>query len=305
METRKGEAEGQHSRIGTGRDSISGQIGGQEGDERLDHGNSQQNSRYSTGRGEQQAFRNQLADDARAARSDGQTDGDLFLPRRGARRKQARQVRAGDEQDERRHADENQQRLLIRATETRVALRTRHNFQPHAQEVGLVERRRVAERGHGHFRFDDLVKQRLQPRLGLRDGFTGLEASEDVDPALAAIPHVGEPRAHAGRHGHGHEHLRRETRLGSIEARLRHADDGQRKVVRQDAPPNDGRIARKSRLPICVAEHRVGMFARAQIVLRREEPSGGAVDSEQREIVAGDQFSGCNFALRAEAQRKS
>ena len=182
---------------------------------------------------------------------------------------------------ERRHADENQQRLLIRATQTRVALRTRHNLQPHAQEVGLVERRRVAERGHRHFRFDDLVKQRLQPGLGLRDGFTGLEASENVDPALAAIPHVGETRAHAGSHGHGHEHLRRETRLGSIEARLRHADDGQRIVVHQDAPPNDGRIARKSRLPICVAQNRIGMFARAQIVLRREEPSGGAVDSEQ------------------------
>lgn len=107
------------------------------------------------------------------------------------------------------------------------------------------------------------MKQRLQPRLGLRDGFTRLEASEKVDPALAAIPHVGEPRAHAGRHGHWHEHLRRETRLGSIEARLRHANDGQRKVIHQDASPNDGRLARKSRLPICVAQNRIGMFTRA------------------------------------------
>ena len=47
------------------------------------------------------------------------------------------------------------------------------------------------------------------------------------------------------------------------------------------------------------------MLARAQIVLRREEPPRGAVDSEQWEIVAGDQFSDCNLALRAEAQRKS
>ncbi len=61
---------------------------------------SQEQSYSASDDGEQQAFSEQLPDQAKATGSQGQANGDLLLPRGGARQQQIGDIRASDEQHE-------------------------------------------------------------------------------------------------------------------------------------------------------------------------------------------------------------
>ncbi len=85
-----------------------------DGHQRPQAGPCQQTSQHRAAEAEQQAFHEKLANQAPAARADGGTDGDLFLPHGGLRQQQVGHVSAGDEQQhsDRAHDDEQQHAKL-------------------------------------------------------------------------------------------------------------------------------------------------------------------------------------------------
>ena len=98
---------------------------GEEREQAFHHRDGERESGHAAGSREQQALGEQLPEHAPAARADGEADGDLLLPRRGARRQQAGEVGAGDQQHQSDHAHQDPQRLLVLPPQVGVALRAR------------------------------------------------------------------------------------------------------------------------------------------------------------------------------------
>src|SRR5689334_654129 len=95
------------------------------------------------------------------------------------------------------------------------------------------------------------------------------------------------PAAHVRDHGERHPELRVTGQLRATEAARSHADhreqiaaDGERRADRRGT-------AIEAPGPERVAQHHDGMRANGVVIRRREEPSRGRAEAEQREVVAG------------------
>ena len=202
-------------------------------------------------RGEQDALGEELADQAAAARANRRAHRDFALAHRRAREQQARDVGARDHQQERRRAEQREQRRPEEADDfvSRAAPRARE-YSPLVD--GFSAPRRLVSARSSAF-----------AASGVMPGFSRKSDSMKCAPRLCcvdvprdAVPHVGVVRI--------------------LEPRRHHADDGEERTVERDRLADDRRIAAEPLAPQPVADDR-DRLARVERRLREpgaERPAG-------------------------------
>ena len=231
------------------------------------------------GERERQAFREQLPDDAHAARAQRQPGRDLLLAGGGPRQEQSRDIRAGDEQD-----DRDRRRWKVgEAAEPFLHLDVTAKTRLHAGAGIRVGTRIVtlqARRHRGEFR----------ARLSQRHA--GLQPPEHLDPRRAALAEthsglgVGPPQRHDR-----HPDVVRRADLVARERFRGHADEGEVMPVEFDSGADDTGIAGKAPLPEPEAHHRERIRVPVALVGRRDQPASRRRDAEHVEVVAGHQLT--------------
>ena len=196
------------------------------------------------------------------------------------RKKQAGDVRAGDEQHAGHDRQQQIERLRVVAPQ-RVECPGRRDSRPRADvRAGFGAR--------------SSARQRLmQQRLGLRPARAHRRRPARTRPITRNAQYFGllstsRPRSITGIIGTtGREHVDRPPRLEAEEARRRDADDDRRRAVDGDRLTDDPRIAPKQPLPADVGENGHRWRARP-IVLRRDRPAERHADAERAGEVAAD-----------------
>src|SRR5207249_10602010 len=131
----------------------------------------------------------------------------------------------------------------------------------------------------------------LQSRLGLFEGHPRLQASENVQPHDVALDQTIPAWRQLALHGDGHEDIHVLTLQQAVESARRNADDRKRMAVEHDLLADDLRIRAKAARPVTVAQHRHGARARKSIVAGVEQPAECGTDSQNRKVIAPDEFS--------------
>ena len=201
---------------------------------------------------EQQALDQQLADDLEPRRAEREADGDLRLPRRGARQQHVRDVGAGDQQHE---ADRDEQH---RQAEPRVAddaLLERHHLHV------AVGARDTPPRGARV-----TTSTSAWAEAGLTPGFSRAKTRRLSPSRLSRRRVERQRRPQLG----VHRPERREH-----EARRHHADDRVELAVEAHRAADDPRIAAETPLPQAVADHGAARV-RARCRRRRAAAPGPA-----------------------------
>ncbi len=124
---RKSKGEGKNAGIGRGLNGISGDAGGQEGKQPAHHDDGKRGSGECAADRQHNTFGDELSNDPSAAGTECEPHRDFFLPRGPARGKQAREIGAGNQENEDDHAHQHQQRRFILTAEIGIALRARHH----------------------------------------------------------------------------------------------------------------------------------------------------------------------------------
>ena len=239
-------------------------------------------------RSEHEAFRQQLADQAAAARADRQSDPDLALTAGRARQQHVGDVGACHEQDQC-HA---QHQGCGDRPEHRVRLRMDPDVRGDGHGPLLV---RLRMRGRKLLHDDLQVRLRPLDRLAVR------EPALHEQPALAAAlePGVAGRRRHAVLNAsrldfldprQRQPHLRLQHRQHARERRRCDADDGVGLAV------NEQRFAERRRIPSVVAHPRAvrednGARRARAIVFGQQRASERGADAEQLEVVARDDLA--------------
>ena len=197
------------------------------------------------GQGEQHAFSQQLAHDARAAGSQCGADRELAFADGGAHQQQIGDIGAGDQQHQSYRAQHHQQRIARVADDAVAQWSNRKIRSP----IGVRELTVV------------LRARRPQLGVGLRHGDARLEQSGHLKEEV----HVGADRVKLKRQPEV------SLRVGD-EILSDHADDGVRLIAQRDRFPHDGLVAAEPALPQAVAQdHHLAAVGR--VLLRREGPS--------------------------------
>ncbi len=222
--------------------------------EGLDAPEGQQDARDAARDGEDDAFRQHLADDAPAAGADREADRHLPTARRGAREEQCRDVRAGDEENEGDGAEEHEDRAPQGRVDPAV-VQGRRGGSPD----GAANFHRVLVR--------DLPSHDPHLRVGRSGGDAGLQASDDFVPVVAVLRQdvrVDECAGH--RHGNPDLGLAPEAR----EAFGQNADDRQRPAVDRDRAADNRRRPAEAALPETVGDQGDRVRARGSVFVGRE-----------------------------------
>ena len=134
-----------------------------------------------TGDGDQRAFGEQLADDARAAGADRQPHRDFTLAGGATRQQQVGHVHARDQQDE----DHERHGNLQRHAELRSHEAGAGSARDHGERFRQPAAAFVLRRGRRQRRFEPLRPQHADPRLELFAREAGLRPRQNAQPARA------------------------------------------------------------------------------------------------------------------------
>ena len=137
--------------------------------------------------GQQRALGEQLRDQPAAARSYRQPDGDLLAPRAATRNQQSGDVRASHQQHQARNRHQHHQRPRELPFQTPAAARGGHHLERHRQKAVASVLAGLGELLGLDFHAQNLLEQRLHPRLGLRDAHPRLQPPKDVHPAGSPV----------------------------------------------------------------------------------------------------------------------
>ena len=206
----------------------------------------------------------QLPDDAAASRAEDDADRQLLLPRLRSREQQVGHVGARDEQH---RADGEQQHHQRRPHVAEHLGRRRHQREA---ELAVVVVRVLLQEARG---------DRVDLGLRLRERRAGPQASERVQPVIAALLRVVRPERQR------HPDLReRPARVVERQPQRRRqdADDGVGLGVELDRASDDRRIRSELRSPQPFGQHHDVRVARL-ILVRREHAPGDRLRAERGE----------------------
>src|SRR6185503_14800211 len=122
---------------------------------------------------------------------------------------------------------------------------------------------------------DDGVVRLIDRGLRLGDLRSWLETREEIDPVGSAIRDEFLARRHPLGHRDGHEHVWPRSDRRSLEPLWSDADDSQRLSVDDERVTDDRAVARESRHPVPMAEHRHSALAGHTVVIAVQKPAGG------------------------------
>ena len=234
-----------------------------------------------------------MADEAPAARAQGESDADLLAAAGGPHEQEVGDVGARDQEYEADHAEEQAGHREQRAALLGVALADRRD------RGGLLPVRVRVGRGQ-------LPGERGYSGLRLLGGHAVFEPPDHVEPARAALREqvrvhlagvAGARRAHERLHRHRHVDVVRRPRLRSVEARRRDAHYRERLAVQQQLPSGDLRVAREAALPQRVTDDRDRVPAGRRVLLRQEGAPARRAHPERVEVVARDDQAGDHVGL--------
>jgi hypothetical protein len=242
------------------------------GDERAHAPHREQQSRDTTRCREQRALDEHLRDEPRPRRAECGSDGQLFLPRRGACEQHVGHVGARDEQHERDGTKQHEQRRRDIADDD-VLERLHRDVAIRARVLALEPRR--------HCRQIDscLLERHARSQTG--------EESEALPSAIRRARAECEWRPKLG--------VRR-PEWRELKGRRHDADDRERVTVEQHAPTDHSAIARESALPQTVADHR-DVFVAGHVLLRREHAAEQWAHAKHRKHAGGESERGDALGL--------
>src|SRR5262249_51680266 len=141
----------------------------------------------------------------------------------------------------------------------------------------------------------DLPKWRFQSGARLRIGYARLQpAEEGKDSIVVSLQDRITARRRIyelWRHHDWRKNVRRFAHLGAKEFRWRHADNRERQAGQTDRFADDGGIGAEPAAPINVAGDRDGRRAGRPIIIGAKEPADSGVDTQDREVGAGNQMA--------------
>ena len=236
---------------------------------------------------EQHAFGQQLPDDARARRADGDAHRHLAAAGASACEQQVRDVGARDEQHDPHHGAHRLQGIAHRLAALELSPRARTQI-----EARQVRRLHVRPRGG-----DALLQQEIERRFRPGGIDARLEAPHHQHPpergVLRRLVRVGlnQPAPHRQRQ----RDVRRVADLQrAFEPARGHARDRHRDAVDDERLADRVRRPREAPLPVGVADHRDGRRIRT-VVGRQQRPARRRRHPEHVEVVARHELGAGDF----------
>ena len=205
--------------------------------------------------GEHRTLGEKLSDEPRPPGAERHAHRELVIPREGTREKNPGDVRAGDQQHERRRAHEDQQ------TWPGVARNGRANRHHAGGDATERLRELMLQRQH----------RQIDVHLRGRHGYARLQSGEDPDgPDLSAV-RVSKERC---------EIPRRQKLRGFIgrhaKVRRHHADDFEAPVGEFDRPSHDARVCAEPPAPESIEKHCHAARGSRHLVRAKGAPDRGA-----------------------------
>ncbi len=231
-----------------------------------------------------QRFGEQLHDELPPARAKRQPHRHLGGTRGRARQQQVRDVRAGDDQHQAGHAEQERQRAPGFAADRALPAQAGGHAQLARPEAlhRLLAHPRLQRRVDV---VDECLVGRVDAGRGLLDRDARFQPSEDVRPVAAAILEALEARLHQRAKRDRHEHLGLRAQRRAVEPARRDADDGQALSVDDQRVVQDRRVEAEALLPVVEAEHDDARFADHAVVALREQPAEGRLHAKHREVA--------------------
>ena len=218
--------------------------------------------------GEQQAFGEELPDEAALRGAQRAPDGDLSFARHSTGEKQAGHVGATDEEEEPDGDGEDPQRPLRPAVDVREQLLPEGDdpVGPAAADLRVF--------------LLEPARERLQLGIGILQSHAGLQARDELVPGRGAV----------GERERLETDLHRDPdfgRIRDVEPRGQHADDGVRPALQVQGTTDHVAGAAEVAMPQLVADERDGGSAGAVLVIG-EEPAERGPDPQRTQIRRGD-----------------
>ncbi len=229
-------------------------LGAQEGHQGRAEPAREQGSRARAEGGDEQALRHELAHDAAAGGADGEADRDLALARAGPGQHQVGEVRAGDEEDESGHGEEDPEGLLVVATQGRDPGAGRERGQ-RVGKIGLGVAHGVTGRDR---RLEDPGRDLRELRGRARDRPTRLDPPDRGQEPPVGLVESGVGSVDGRLRAEGHRDVEAAPDLHSEEAGARHSEDRKRMPVQAQGAADRGGIASQLALPEGMADHDPG-----------------------------------------------
>ena len=241
--------------------------------QQVDSPEGKQHAEDSARRGQQQAFREQLPDQAAATGTHRQADGDFLLAANGPRQEQVRHVGAHNQQ----YAGTDCQQDGQDRSEDRLRAVGRPDEGQHPQAdlpVGV----RVG--------FLQPGGERIGHRLGVCEGDTRLQPGLRVEPVVAAMGEAAEVR-HLPMHRHRRPEIAQQAADRAVEGGRHHADDGEGMLVELHTFADDAGIAVEPAPPARFAQHQHRTPALRLLLAREKRPPQDRPHPQHVEIVRG------------------
>ena len=227
MKSGDGRSEGEYAAVKRKIENDGRVAGGEEADEQTAGPLCEQDTQRRAQRGKQQAFGEQLADQAGAAGSDRHADGDFLATDGGAGDQEIGDIGASDEQH---HADDDHQRVesgLVLAADGGISIGAGDEIKPPVQVVFLSVGWIIGRQCRGK----DLRSKRIQARQGLSPSDTRFCPRKNPYPPVGALIERGVFTIERCFGAKRHIDLNRFTDLDAVKSARDDADDSNRMAV--------------------------------------------------------------------------
>jgi hypothetical protein len=273
--------------VGRGRQGLRRLVVRERPDERLPHPVGQQETQEAARERKDHGLHEVLADQAEPPRAERDPHRDLLLARGGAGEEEARDVRAGDQEDEADHAHEHDERGARLVAQPGGAAPARHQLERLLEEARLVGPRHAL--GVGRVFLEELAVDEVGRRGGLLRRDAVGEAGHADEPAGAPVAEPQSPGGlHLPLHREGDVDVDRAGHLDAVEGGRGHADDGHGVVVDGDEPAHDPGVAAEATLEEGVPQDDDRVAGGDAVVVGGEEPAQGGAEAEDLEERARD-----------------
>ena len=260
-------------------------LGRQQRDDRSQRPSSDKKATDSADERKQQRLGEQLDDDMFPSRSDGKTHRDFCRPARGASQLQVRDIGAADQQHDKRHTEEQCQRL--------PCLPWHNALTPVSALEVQFSRAELGQGGGRHpllqRRFDvgdDGPILRVHRGARLFNRRPGSKAGKQIGPIGTPVVETLPARHQNLAHGNRHEHLRTGAKGRPGEPLWRNAHNRQSLTVDDERPVQHLWTARKSPTPVVVAQHHHEPAAALALVIGSEKAPERRPHAEHRKVAA-------------------
>ena len=238
--------------------------------------------------GQEQAFDDELPDDAGAAGAEGRADGDLLLPGGGAGQQQVGHVGAGDEKHEADQPLQDDEWLFEAFAEERLPAHGGDEREGLLQEA-VLHVGELGEHGALEFFFLHLAVEDADGGLGLLLRDARLEPTVEVEPGVAFVVEGVPGGGDGGLHHHRDPDVGGQAGVSAFKARGGYADDLEWRSVEADVFADDVGAGSEAVAPEVVLEDDDGMSVAVFVISGSEQAAELRAYAEDLEVVAGDE----------------